>query len=329
MTLVAGGVIAIGCASDQALPRDEAMHQIELKEQEVAELKRAIDSRERELDRSKRQIEQLSQQVESANTAAVSAAPSGGAALASGGDLLPPSAKAGECYARVYEAPKYENRTIQKLKQAASERIEVISPRFEWEEQQILVQEPTTKLVEVPAEYGWEEEEVLVKPAHTVWKKGRGPIEKIDDATGEIMCLVEVPAEYKTVRTRVLKSAATTRRVEIPGVYKTVRVKKLVEAASERRVEIPAEYQTITQRTQVSGGRMAWRPVLCETNTTPGTVTAIQRALKAAGHDPGAIDGVVGRETLAAVKSFQTQKGLATGGLTYATIDALGVAAKR
>jgi len=78
------------------------------------------------------------------------------------------------------------------------------------------------------------EEQVLIKEAHTVWKKGRGLIEKVDDTTGEIMCLVEVPAQYKTVRKRVLVNPATVKEVTIPAEYKTVKVKKLVELKSRR-----------------------------------------------------------------------------------------------
>jgi hypothetical protein len=49
-----------------------------------------------------------------------------------------------------------------------------------------------------------------VKPATMVWKKGRGPIQRVDDATGEIMCLVEEPAVYKDVTRTVVKTPATT-----------------------------------------------------------------------------------------------------------------------
>jgi hypothetical protein len=61
-----------------------------------------------------------------------------------------------------------------------------------------------------------------------VWKKGRGPIEKIDAATGEIMCLVEVPATYK-----VMDTPPTTREVTVPAEYKTVKVQKLSRLPSK------------------------------------------------------------------------------------------------
>jgi uncharacterized protein (TIGR02594 family) len=45
------------------------------------------------------------------------------------------------------------------------------------------------------------------------------------------------------------------------------------------------------------------------------TVTELQKALQAAGFDPGPIDGVIGRKTIAAIKAFQAAKGLAVDGI--------------
>src|SRR5437016_2500925 len=44
-------------------------------------------------------------------------------------------------------------------------------------------------------------------------------------------------------------------------------------------------------------------------------VTAIQRALKDKGFDPGDIDGAWGRRTIAAVKAFQAKNGLEVDGI--------------
>jgi peptidoglycan hydrolase-like protein with peptidoglycan-binding domain len=70
---------------------------------------------------------------------------------------------------------------------------------------------------------------------------------------------------------------------------------------------------------------MEWRPILCETNITPEIVMSIQQALREKGHNPGPIDGVIGSQTMTAVKSFQREKGLAQGGLTVTTLKELGV----
>ena len=286
-------------------------------------------------------------------------------------ELLPPNAKPGECYARVFVPPTYKTQEVQVLKseasesidivpekyewveeqvlaKGASERLEVVPATYEWVEEQVLVKPAGKKIVSVPAKYGTETERVLDKPEHTIWKKGTGPITRIDDATGEIMCLVtvpatyktvskrtlvqaastqelEIPAEYKTVKRKVMKTPPTTRKIEIPAEYKTVRVRKLAQEAKTTRTPIPAEYGTVTKREKVSEGRIEWRPVLCQTNMSADVVRRIQTALKNAGHNPGPIDGVIGWETMAAVKSYQRAKGLATGGITMKTLDSLGV----
>lgn len=248
------------------------------------------------------------------------------AAATSNDPKLPPQAKPGECYARVYVEPTYTEKSETKLLKAATEKVEVVPARYEWVEKQVLVEEASEKVVEVvPARYETVTERVLVREGYTTWKKGRGPIEKLDDATGEIMCLVEVPPEYKTVTKKVLASPPQVNKVPVPAKYKTIKVRKLVEGPREVRTPIPAQYQKVTKTVKVTDGRMEWRPVLCETNTTPGVVKKIQTALKSRGYNPGNIDGVIGSQTMAAVRRFQKDNGLPSGQLTMATIRALGV----
>ena len=55
-------------------------------------------------------------------------------------------------------------------------------------------------------------------------------------------------------------------------------------------------------------------------------VKKIQEALKAKGEDPGAIDGIMGRKTHAAMRAFQKANGLkVTGSLDQETSGKLGV----
>lgn len=173
---------------------------------------------------------------------------------------LPASPQAGQCFAQFYEPARYDSKTEQVVAREASEKIDVTPARYEWSEQRVVVKEASEKIVEVPAQYDTVTERVLETPASTSWKVGRGPIERIDNMTGEIMCLIEVPAKYKTVKKRVLKTPAVSKKVQVPAEYKTERVRKLVSAAQENRVAIPAEYQTITKRMKVADARVGWRP---------------------------------------------------------------------
>jgi hypothetical protein len=58
-----------------------------------------------------------------------------------GGDLLPPNAKAGQCYARVYTPPVYKTKHEQVLKRDESESVSIIPAKFETVEETVLVRE--------------------------------------------------------------------------------------------------------------------------------------------------------------------------------------------
>lgn len=330
-------------------------------------------------------------------------------AIASG---VPAKAAAGQCFSEYHQGATYKSVKEKVLKREASARIEIIPAAYQWVEKKVLIKEPTEKIVDIPATYETQKEKILMRAAYSTWKKGRGPIEKLDNSTGEIMCLVEVPAKYNVITKKVLKTPATTKRISIPGEYKTVKVRKLVTAAQQKRIEIPAEFQMLTKKVKVSdevvgwrkkgapgsgkltgkvicrakidaqhktitkqviataattkkvvipaekrlmkvrklvskpqekkikipavfskiskrkkvaGEKLAWRQVLCETNTSPGLITKLQQALNRAGYNPGPIDGVMGRQTYVAIDQFQKKKGIETGGLTLRTLKALNI----
>jgi len=245
------------------------------------------------------------------------------------GNVIPPTAKAGECYAQILVPERYQTTTERVLTRQASEKIETIPAKFETVEQKVLLKEASRTIEQVPAEYGWVEERVLVEAAHSEWKKGRGVIERVDNMTGDIMCLVEVPARYETVRKQVVTKPASTRVVEIPAEYQTIKVTKMVSPPMEKRTPIPEEYGSITRRVKVSESCLDWRLVLCETNMTPEMVMKVQQALSQAGFNPGPVDGNYGASTRGAIGAYQKTKGLAgEGQLTYETLDSLGVKIK-
>ncbi len=181
------------------------------------------------------------------------------AAQAGGIDL--DAAKPGMCFHEHYRPIKYEMEEQQVLVSEASEDIMVSAPQYTWVEKEILVKEASSKLVEVPAVYEWVEETIIDKPAHTVWKKGTGPIQRIDEATGEIMCLVEVPASYKTVKKRILKSPATTERIDIPAEYEAIKVRELAEGPAESKSEIPAQYKTVELTKKATDASFVWHEI--------------------------------------------------------------------
>ncbi len=360
--------VVSGCADTKSARIEQLESRMAKQNQEMNALKLSVNEKDTAIDLYRGQIEDLDRARRDAEKRSEMAAAEGVKAETA---LLPADAKPNECYARVFVPPTYKATTERVLKHDAAERLEVIPARYEWVDEEVLVREASKRLEVVPAQYDWVEEKVLVKaassrmvevpakyemvsekmlvkPAHTIWKKGRGLIEKVDNTTGEIMCLVEVPAsyrtvekrvmtnppgtrvieipaEYETVKRRVMVKPPMTREIEIPAVYKTVKVRKLASAPEERRIEIPATYQTVTKTELATEGRMEWRRVLCETNMSPAVISRIQRALLQERHNPGPIDGILGPQTRAAVTSYQKEKGLAVGALTYKTVESLGV----
>jgi len=180
----------------------------------------------------------------------------------------------GQCYAEYTVPGKTSTTTEKMLKSEASQKIEVVPATYTTVEEKVLVSDASEKLVTVPATYETVTEKVLVKPAFTTWKVSEcsggacqtgnvpnrvaGSVDRIDQSTGEIMCLIEVPAQYKTITKRVLKTPATTKAVSTPAQYKVQTVRKLATAASERVVEIPATYQTVTKTVNDSDPVTSW-----------------------------------------------------------------------
>ncbi len=378
--ILAATLMVGGCASGtadrvaSASGVDAQLAQLQMQEQSLAAREAELQQQAQQLQEQMRAAGAAEAEAYAAQARARESLEQARATPASAADdsLFPPAAEPGHCYARLLIPAQYQTVTEKILKHDAGERVEIIPARYETVKEQVLVEEASQKLETIPAKYGFVDEQVLVKPAaqkmvevparyetvterilvkpaHTVWKKGSGPIQRIDDSTGEIMCLVEVPDEFRTVSKQVLKSPATTRvidepavyqtvkkrvvieapqtrTVEIPAKYKTVSVTKLVTPAQEKRIPVPAEYQTVSKRMKTADEHMEWREILCETNMTHGKISQIQRELQKAGYNPGPIDGVIGSQTMSAVNAFQKDKNLTVSKyLTMNTIKALNV----
>jgi hypothetical protein len=157
---------------------------------------------------------------------------------------------------RIVEVPAtYETVTERYEIEPKDEKVEVLSPKFETVTEKIMVTPATTKWVKKPAA-----KECL----------------SADPNDCLVWCLVEVPAEYKTVTKQVnkgcdgtgvansgcvkktstpaktatrtvqkIKTPATTREEVIPAQYATVTKQKVKTPATTREEIIPAEYKTV------------------------------------------------------------------------------------
>lgn len=138
---------------------------------------------------------------------------------------------------------EYETVKERVMVKPASTRLETVPAVFEDVDERVMVKPATTKATEVPAVYEDVTEKKLVREAYTTWKPGTSTsIQKIDEKSGEVFCLVEVPAEYQTVTTRVLKTPATIKYDNVPAEYETIKKSVLKTPETTRVVEVPAEY---------------------------------------------------------------------------------------
>jgi hypothetical protein len=64
----------------------------------------------------------------------------------------------------------------------------------------------------------------------------------------DIMCLVEIPAQYKTITKRVIKTPASTREIEIPADYATIKKQVIDTQAATREVSVAGASSTYTRR---------------------------------------------------------------------------------
>lgn len=284
---------------------------------------------------------------------------------------LPFAPEAGKCYTRVVVPAKYKFAQQKILVKAESFKLKTMPAKYAFESQEVLVKEASERSVIVPAKYKTIKERVLledekrslytvparykvvnkkilVKPAGFEWTKGKGPLQKIDHTTGEILCYKKTPAVYKTITEKVIVSEASvketvtpakygyvTKRVlvdsekiikkTIPEVYKTIRVKKMVKEPYQVKVTQPAKYRMVSKNILTDDSSTEWRSILCETNATKAKISLLQRRLTKLGYYKGPIDGVYGKATFKAVSKYQRKHKLASGGLTEETLERLRI----
>jgi len=379
-------LLATGCAQKSATQTQTAQTSQTAQErceqlakqraQELSQTKELLSQKEQEVEELQKELEFCKKNVLRHEPIPAVKVPEPGIML------LPPDAKPGECYGKVIIPPKYKIVKEKVLVDAGGERVKVVPPKYRWVTKKIVVKEggekiiptppvyktvtervlvrpETEKIVVVkPAKYKWVVEKILIEPEHTKWVPGsllhqtKENLSVLDrqynPSVGEVMCLVKVPAKYKTIRKKVMVEPPVTKKVKVPAVYKTVTKKVLVKPAGTKVVKIPPVYKTIkvkevvepaktvvekvppkyiyvTKKVKVRDIQYKFEPVVCKTNLTPGLVKKLQQKLKELGYYKGPIDGIYGPLTAKAVDEFQKDHGFARGALTIEVLKALGL----
>ena len=241
---------------------------------------------------------------------------------------LPKNAEAGKCYARCFIPNQYRYIEEQVVDQEQSYKEQVIPAVYKTVYDTVLVRDEQRTTKTVAATYEYIDEKIMVAPATTKWVKGQADANCLsaDPNDCQVMCLVEVPAQYRTMRRKVVKTPEYTYDVVSPAEYKVVTRKELDIEETVIKIEIPATYKTvITKELTKEGGYQDWREVLCQDQLTSDRIKQIQMALKENGYNPGPADNIFGQQTKDALLQYQIDNELPQGNLNMETLRALGV----
>ena len=189
-----------------------------------------------------------------------------------------PPAQPGQCFAKVNTPAKFKNNVKRvQVSPAVNKRVKVRGPQYTWVNKKVLARPATHRNEYIPAVYRNITKKVLVKPAHYAWQKGKtGPVTRIDNMTGEILCRVKIPAVYRTVTQKVVARPAQRVKRYVPAVYRTIKQKKLASPAVFRTIKTPARFVNKTYRVQISGAKQEWKPIVCKAPNAQGRA-AVQR----------------------------------------------------
>ncbi|CAA6810840.1 MAG: Unknown protein [uncultured Thiotrichaceae bacterium] len=183
----------------------------------------------------------------------------------------------GQCFREYYAPAQFAEKDKEVEVKAESSNIIVKAAEFEDSEETVTIKASYGVKKLVPAVYEKSEETIEIEPAKAVWKKGSGLVERIDNTTGEIMCLVNVPPKYETLIKNVLKTEAQIEDSEVPAETKAVSVKKLVSDATQEVEKVAAETTIVKVKEKVSDAQFYWR---ASDSEGEGTYTGMQVCLK-------------------------------------------------
>lgn len=236
----------------------------------------------------------------------------------------PPHATVGQCYQRIRIEAEYEtvmetvviadgyeiydvtdpNLDVEQrsyISREAGMRYVVTEPVYETVTEQVQVRPGYVRYEVTPARHETVTERVLVREGRLVWRRGyvEGARQvRHDPETGEIWCLVEEPAEYRTVHRTVVAEPARIHEVPVQPEFATISRQVLVRPATVEEIPIPAERDaytvhvlaeearvnrrmspqqtdTITRHELVSNERYEWRLVDCMSIDIPGHPSAM------------------------------------------------------
>ena len=245
------------------------------------------------------------------------------AAPALAGEGPPFGAHPGQCFAKVVEPARFQtvvdhvlvepghvnSRIIPAQRHSESRPVLVEPERHEryvipatfrdvWET--VIVRPATVQTSVIPAQYRDVPETVMVAPARRYWRRSAGvpgygpywPGQTRVEPTGEVVCLVEEPAQYRTVyhhvcvrpeqridtpvpaevrqvSRRVVDQPAREEVRVIPARFGQQQVDVLDAPERVERIDVPPVYRDVPRQEIVEPARTRWLPTVCATPLAP------------------------------------------------------------
>ncbi len=227
----------------------------------------------------------------------------------------------GEIMCRVTVPAAYKN-VSQRVLVRPVQKIRTLVPAvYKTIKQKKFIAPALYKTIRTPARYKTQNYRVKTGGARYAWRA--------------VLCKTNAPKNYhKAVikRKPVVRTASTTKYRQSSGIShqdymrvmnagtskaklnkaKKVSKRKVLKTQAIPKMTVPKSKSSTTQSQSKSA-------------TKQSIVYGIQKALKTKGFDPGAMDGKMGPGTAAALKAFQSSRGLPVGQLSKDTFRALGL----
>jgi Putative peptidoglycan binding domain len=184
-----------------------------------------------------------------------------------------------------------------------------------------------TRMANLPDEYGLINEKIKVNESSYKWIIADENKECLSCEPDNcfIIGVLNVPAEYKLVRKRVLKSTAHQQRYEDKD---TVLIKQIIEIKPLEKIpyEVPPQYEKVFMKQNPYASYTEWRQILCSDNERSereAFILKIQKSLKARGYYQGALDKIFGEKTKAAMMQFQKDNNFEFGIMNKEALEML------
>ncbi len=200
-------------------------------------------------------------------------------------DGLPSNPEPGKCYVKCVSHDVFKTETEEVKIQDGYKVLSVVPAKYKWVEEKVMIKEESKKLIYHPAQFEWKEvpyvkkeaEKMLsVKPAtfgtasqtikvypetgswqYTAYADCASP----NPEDCKTLCYVKKDAQYKTVATKPLATAAATAQNIKSAANATYKKQVVVKKAWVEEVVIPAKYSTIKRQVIDVPAKVVEKPV--------------------------------------------------------------------